>query len=70
MISTKSGKNLFDYTEVSELVGVHVNTICRYAQELGLSYHIEKGKRYFDEAQLVKLLEKKNNARTRGKAKS
>ena len=55
MISTKSGKKLYNYEEVAQMVGLSKRTIQAYAKALGLALYTELGKVYIDEAQIVQL---------------
>lgn len=55
MISTKSGKKLYNYDEVSQMVGVSKRTIQLYVKALGMALYTELGRVYFDEAQIVEL---------------
>lgn len=55
MISTKSGKKLYNYDEVSQMLGVGKRTIQMYVKALGMALYTELGRVYFDEAQIVEL---------------
>lgn len=71
MITTKSGKKYFNYGEVSEILGVCVETVRRYSRALGMSLYGNGGRMYFDESQIVKLVEwrEKTSTNTRGKTR-
>lgn len=59
MISTKSGKKLYDYEEVMQMIGLCRRTIQAYAKALGLALYTESGKVYFDESQIVELAKRR-----------
>lgn len=69
MVISKSGKRLYNYAEVTAMVGVCEPTIRRYARDLGMTLYTENGVIHFDESQIIKFVEKKDNPGKKGKTK-
>lgn len=61
MITTESGRNLYDYNDVSSLTGVGEQTIRKSATRLNITPYFVRGRLYFDESQILQIVEDRKN---------
>lgn len=57
MIITESGKKLYNYEEVSAVMGISSQTVQKYVKKLEMSLYPVSGKLYFEESQIVQVVE-------------
>lgn len=69
MITTTTGENLFNYSEVCELLGMSDATVRKYSRRLGLSLYTTGGKVHFAEAQIIQLAEAMRQKKKPGRKK-
>jgi predicted site-specific integrase-resolvase len=69
MITTNTGENLFNYTEVCELLGCSDATIRKYTRVLGLHTYTHGGKIHFAEVQIRQIAEAMINPKPCGRKK-
>lgn len=56
MIVTESGKKLYNYEEVSAIMGISSQTVQKYVKKLEMSLYPVSGKLYFEESQIVQVV--------------
>lgn len=61
MIVTESGKKLFNYSEVSALLGICSNTIRKYVRILELPLYPCNRMIHIDESQIIQIAEARKN---------
>lgn len=61
MIVTESGKKLYNYEEVSAIMGISSQTIQKYVKMLEMSLYPVSGKLHFEESQIVQVVEARKN---------
>lgn len=61
MIVTESGRKLYNYKEVSALLGISSQTVQKYVKILEMSLYPVSGKLHFEESQILQVVEARNS---------